>query len=194
LPAFFFIRRPAGLTWLYTSICIFIAENKNGFMGWIGKAIVLLCVCCGNGCFGQEGAGKFNRPAFYNAMAGKSQVEIDYQLDLLKVAGIPDQQAYEGALLMKKAGLAAGAKKKLSLFKEGHKKLEPAIQKDSTKAELRFLRLMIQEHAPGILGYKNDLNRDTRYIKDNFKRLPAAVQEAVREYSKKSIFLQPSDF
>jgi hypothetical protein len=163
-------------------------------MRWIGTLILLLCMGCSKGSFGQEAVNRFNRADFYHAMAGKDRIAVDQQLDLLKAAATPDKAAFEGALLMKKAGLVSGAQKKLSLFKEGHKKLEPVIQKDSTKAELRFLRLIIQENAPGILGYKKDLSRDTRFIKDNFKRLPAAVQDAVREYSKKSIFLQPSDF
>ena len=66
---------------------------------------------------------------------------------------------------MKKAGIINGAGKKLNLFKAGRKKLEAEIKKDSSNVELRFLRLMTQENAPGILGYKNELQTDREYIR-----------------------------
>ena len=95
---------------------------------------------------------------------------------------------------MRKAGLAKGASNKLSLFKSGHKKLEESIKKNNSNAEFRFLRLIIQEHAPGILGYKNDMQQDVDYIKKSYKDLPQAVQQAISNYSKQSKILNPADF
>ena len=66
---------------------------------------------------------------------------------------------FTGALLMKKAGFNAPPAIKLHLFKSGHKMLEAAIRNNPENAEFRFLRLIIQEHAPGILGYKNDIGK-----------------------------------
>src|SRR5207253_3424423 len=104
-----------------------------------------------------------------------------------------DKPAFEGALLMKKAELANGPGKKLNLFKDGHKKLEAAIKKDDDNAEYRFLRLMIQEHAPKMLGYKEDLQKDSAYIRQSYKKLPAEVQEAIINYSKTSKILRSDD-
>jgi len=126
-------------------------------------------------------------------MAGKNADAINKQLEVIKTSSVTEKNAYEGALLMKKAGIAGGPKKKLDLFKEGHKKLEAVLQKDSSNVEFRFLRLMIQEHAPGILGYKGQLENDSQYIRENFGKLLPVVQQAVREYSKKSIFLKSAD-
>ena len=89
--------------------------------------------------------------------------------------------------------MVTGPKKKLDLFKEGHKKLEAALNKDSSNTEFRFLRLMIQEHAPGLLGYKRELEKDRLYIKNNFKKLPPVLQDAVISYSKESKILKPGD-
>ena len=83
---------------------------------------------------------------------------------------------------------------KLNIFKEGHRKLEAVIKKDNMNAELRFLRLIIQENAPGILGYKSDLKQDSELIKKSFTDLPQVVQQAIIDYSKKSKILNPSDF
>jgi len=58
---------------------------------------------------------------------------------------------------MKKAGLVAGVGNKLKVFKTGLQELEASIKQDNTNAEYRFMRLMIQENAPGILGYKKEI-------------------------------------
>jgi len=150
-------------------------------------------VQAGNGLLAQDAEAGFTKSNFYSAMSGNKEDEINKQLDLVPGAPATEKNAYEGALLMKKAGITGGTKKRLDLFKSGHKKLEAAIQKDSSNTEFRFLRLMIQEHAPGILGYKGEMDKDRLYIKNNFKKLPSVVQEAVREYSKESKILKPAD-
>ncbi len=141
----------------------------------------------------QEAGNKFNKSSFYAAMRGKEEAAVDKQIALLAITAIEEKTAYEGALLMKKAGLASGPKKKLDLFKEGHEKLEAVLNKDSSNTEYRFLRLMIQEHAPGILGYKKQIESDKRFVKNNYKKLSPVVQEAVVNYSKESKILKPAD-
>ena len=156
---------------------------------WKGAAIfVILTVACFAGR-----AQAFNRNDFYSAMASGTINTIDEQIMLLKNSTIHDKPAFEGALLMKKAGLVSGGGKRMNLFKDGHKKLEAAIKENDDNAEYRFLRLMIQEHAPGILGYKNDLKKDSAYIRQSYKKLPAEVQEAIVNYSKTSKILKSAD-
>jgi hypothetical protein len=159
---------------------------------WKGVAIfVILTAACSIGN-GQS----FNRKAFYSVMASGNTQTVDEQINLLKNSAPTspkDKEAFEGALLMKKAGLVSGPGRKLNLFKDGHKKLEAAIKEDDNNAEYRFLRLMIQEHAPGILGYKDDLKKDSTYIRQSYKKLPAEVQEAIINYSKVSKILKSED-
>lgn len=159
----------------------------------IWLCLIVLCMTGVNRAFAQEGSSGFTKKEFYQTMAGKDKVGIDKQLNVLQTASVADKKAYEGALLMKKAGLGGSAKKKLDLFKQGHKKLESALQQDSSNTEYRFLRLMIQEHSPGILGYKANIEADKMYIKNNFKKLQPVVQEAVQQYAKKSRILKPAD-
>ena len=146
-----------------------------------------------NFVFAQEKESSFKKTDFYAAMQANSEDAVNKQLDLLKTADIAGKDAFEGALLMKKAGIVGGPKKKLDLFKAGHTKLEAVLSKDSSNAEFRFLRLMIQEHAPGILGYKGELQKDKLFIKNNYKKLQPVVQEAVANYSKESKILKPGD-
>lgn len=127
-----------------------------------------------------------DRSAFYTAIASDNITVIDAQLAVLKTASGADKDAFEGALLMKKAGLVAKTKEKMSLFKAGRGKLEIAIDKENNNAEYRFLRLLIQENAPKIVNYRSDVTDDIAVIKANYKALPASVQQAIADYSKKS--------
>lgn len=56
---------------------------------------------------------------------------------------------------------------KLTTFKKGKNNLEKAIRLDAKNAELRWLRLNIQLHAPSFLGYKDDITKDKQFIKAN---------------------------
>ena len=132
----------------------------------------------------------FDKSAFYNAMAANNLDAINSQLSIVKLASISEKDAYEGALLMKKAGLVTKAKEKLSLFKAGRLKLEASIKKDNGNTEFNFLRLIIQEHAPKIVEYRSDIENDIAAIRSNYKTLPQVVQQAINDYSKKSKVLK----
>jgi hypothetical protein len=143
--------------------------------------------------YGQDKNPEFDRREFYKAMQVDKMDLVDAELSQIKTASIKGKDAFEGALTMKKAGLSSGPIKKLKIFKSGHKKLENAIQKDSANLEFRFLRLMIQENAPGILGYKKEMDKDSELIRKGYKNLPEPVQHAVLNYNKKSKVLKLQD-
>jgi hypothetical protein len=136
----------------------------------------------------------FNRPGFYTVLETGNVDKIDAELTLLSATSIPEKEAYEGVLLMKKAGLVAKPAEKLRFFKSGRIKLESSLLKDSTNGEYHFLRLIIQEHAPRIVKYSTDLEKDRHYIHHTFKNLSPAVRQAILDYSKKSKILRPEDF
>jgi len=154
----------------------------------IGKGVFnLVFILSVAGVAGQPG---FNQTVFYSVMASGNTVDIDRQLSLLKGAGLPEKKAYEGALLMRKAGMVKKAKDKLSLFKAGRSLLETSIGADNDNTEYRFLRLIIQEHAPAIVQYRNKIEQDSRWIQANFKHLSPLLQQQVIDYSKKSKVLK----
>jgi len=123
-------------------------------------------------------------------MASDNLHEINAQLNIVTVISASEKEAYEGALLMKKAGLITKAKDKLSLFKSGRLKLEASLKKDNRNIEFYFLRLIIQEHAPKIVNYRTELENDSLLVRTNYKTLPQVVQQAIIEYSKKSKVLK----
>ena len=136
----------------------------------------------------------FDKAVFYQVMKSGGIDEIDGQLSILSTSVIKEKEAYEGALLMRKAGVGKKAKEKLSPFKSGRIKLETAIHLDNDNVEYHFLRLMIQEHAPKITKYHSQIKEDSQYIRENFKELPEVVQKVVIDYSKTSKILKAGDF
>ena len=132
-------------------------------------------------------AQSFDKAAFYHALSSESIDVINTQISLVKASSIAEKEAYEGALLMKKAGVTNGnASQKLSLFKSGRSKLEASISKNNDNMEYRFLRLIIQENAPKIVKYRNEIEQDSQLVKTNFKTFPQYLQHVITDYSKKS--------
>jgi len=144
--------------------------------------------------YGQHLPANFNKAAFYTAMASQEATEVNRQLEVLRETSAAEKLAYEGALLMKKAGLVSKPKEKLNLFKSGRSKLEAAIKDEDANIEFRFLRLIVQERSPKIVRYKGDIKTDAELVRQSFKDLPPVVQQAVRDFSKVSKSLSPGDF
>ena len=149
--------------------------------------LFVLSVICVQGSSQKPG---FDKSAFYHAIASDDLEEINEQLNIVKSSSINEKEAYEGALLMKKAGLVTKAKEKLSLFKSGRLKLESSIKKEANNTEFCFLRLIIQEHAPKMVKYNSDIESDSLQIRTNYKSLAPVVQQAISDYSKKSKVLK----
>jgi len=135
-----------------------------------------------------------DREKYYSIIQQDELKPIDEELAALNTSSVKGKSAFVGALMMKKAGMIKGASKKLKLFKKGSNQLETAITKDPENAEYRFLRLIIQEHAPGIVNYHNDKAQDKEVIVSSYKKFPSELQKAVSNYSSNSKTLDPKDF
>jgi hypothetical protein len=140
-----------------------------------------------------QGRQVLDKAAFYHIMASGDRDAVEGELTQLGKDLSVENDAYTGALLMRKAGLLVLPGERLRSFKAGRVKLETALAKDSTNGEYHFLRLIIQEHAPAIVRYSNDLQNDRDHIRRSFKTLPPAVQKAILDYSKNSKTLHPED-
>jgi len=135
-------------------------------------------------------ANGLNREAFYKAMEENEKELVNTQLEELKTAPEELRQAFIGAMMMKRASFVAAAGVKLRYFREGHKMLESAIKKDPDNVEYRFLRLMIQEHTPPVVGYRGDIQKDSEFIRKSYKSLSPEIQQFIADYNKKSKFLK----
>lgn len=135
------------------------------------------------------GQSAYDKKPFYKAMSSKDVKLIDDELQRLKAAGDVADSALIGAMVMKKSGYTEGVSNKLSTFIEGRKILERAILAQPANPEYRFLRIMIQENAPGILGYSDNLNEDAKLVNEGLSVLDISVKNAIVNYSKDSEIL-----
>ena len=136
---------------------------------------------------------KFEKAAFYEVMASGNIDAVNNEIAVVANADINNKAGYEGALLMRKAGMVSPAAKKLRFFKLGRIKLETALMADNDNTEYHFLRLAIEENAPKIVKYHADIQKDKLFVQKNFKNLSPAVQHAILDYSKKSKVLHAED-
>jgi hypothetical protein len=136
---------------------------------------------------------EFAKSALYMVLVSGNVDRINAELAVITTVSIKEKEAYQGALLMKKAGLVSRPADKLKFFKLGRIKLETALLKDSSNGEYHFLRLAVQEHAPRIVKYYTDQEKDVQSIRHTFKTLSPPVQQAIIDYSKTSKILHPED-
>ena len=136
---------------------------------------------------------KFDKAAFYSVMSSGNLDDVNQELDIIAASTTPNKEGYEGALLMRKAGLVKKPAEKLKVFKAGRIKLETAILEDKDNIEYRFLRFAIQEHAPKIVKYNKEIETDKQFIIKAYKNLPEVVKNAVTNYTKNSKRLTVQD-
>ena len=118
---------------------------------------------------------------------------VEDELTLLKGSDVKGKMGYTGALLMKEADLVKRPKHKLDLFLAGRKLLETALLTDFENTEFHFLRLTVEEHAPKVVRYHSDIERDKTFIIAKYKGLSPVVQKAILDYCKESKVLHVED-
>src|ERR1700683_4775019 len=84
----------------------------------------------------------FDKAGFYSVMASGRLEEINTELSVVAASSVKEKEAYEGALLIRKAGLLARPKEKLTTFKSSYIKMESSMERVSVNIEYHFLRVM----------------------------------------------------
>ena len=135
-----------------------------------------------------------NNKILYDALFSDSLNIVNATLDNLDTEKpVTYVIAFKGALLMKKSGYIKTVAKKIEVFKSGHKLLEKSINENPKNAEFRFLRLTIQENAPKILKYNDNIDEDKIIIIEKFKKLEPLIQSFIISYAQQSEILKVED-
>ncbi len=115
---------------------------------------------------------------------------VDSLYSQLSSVGIEDNlvlYGYKGAIATLKAKYAKGIKDKKTFFKEGAEMMEDAIAADPENVELHFIRLTVQENAPRIVNYQDQIESDKAIILKNYSLLKEReVKEMIQSYCKSS--------
>ena len=94
--------------------------------------------------------------------------------------------AYKGAAMALKSKFESDKKLKKDLFIEGVKLIESAVGKEPGNAEIRLVRLSIQENTPKFLKYKQHIAEDRKMITNAFNKLPKDLKEHIKGYVSQS--------
>ena len=94
--------------------------------------------------------------------------------------------AYKGAAMALKSKFESDRKLKRDLFIEGVKLIESAVGKEPANAEIRLVRLSIQENTPKFLKYKQHIGEDKKLIINAFNKLPNDLKEHIKGYVSQS--------
>jgi hypothetical protein len=88
----------------------------------------------------------------------------DVFVENYKQSSQPSILAYVCALEMKQAEYSVNPFSKLKIFKRTKKKLDSLVQSNPTDVHLRYIRLMLQEKTPSILGYNDYIEEDKMFL------------------------------
>lgn len=78
-------------------------------------------------------------------------------------------QAYVISLEMKQAEYKLFPWQKLKIFNKGKQKLEQLIIENEKNADLRYIRLVIQEQLPKLLNYSSEIENDKLFLSELLK-------------------------
>ncbi|XRE43647.1 hypothetical protein ACIVBQ_001851 [Tenacibaculum discolor] len=112
-----------------------------------------------------------NAPNFvieYHELATK-EAELSY-IKKYKNSKEVSIQAYVVSLQMKQAKYKMMPWSKLKVFNTEKHKLETLISKNPNNIHLRYVRLVIQENTPSILGYKSSIKKDKQFLKEELQK------------------------
>jgi len=107
---------------------------------------------------------------------------------MTKLAGVKDSGpvvlvGYKAAAITLQAKQQKGAKQKKAKFKEGVDLLEKIITAHPNEIELRLIRLSIQENAPKLLKYRDEISADKQFISTHFSSQKSkALKDHIRGY------------
>ncbi|MDB5273879.1 MAG: hypothetical protein JWO58_2246 [Chitinophagaceae bacterium] len=153
---------------------------------------VLFFLICWNAA--AQSSSKIDRSSFYAALSNGDMDKLNDQLKKITGSSFEEKNAFTGVLKMRKAEFAKGLKTKLDLFKSGGAQLEDEIAKHKSNGEYRFLRLIIQENAPAILNYNDNIEEDAKMVRASYPKLPKETQAAILDYCKRSKVLKAQNF
>lgn len=104
-----------------------------------------------------------------------------------KLSGVPDGSdnkvlvAYKGCSLTLKSKFSGNLGDKIAFMKEGAKLIDAAVAAEPTSAEIRMIRLSVQESVPRIVNYRANKAEDKAAILKHYKDA-GEVKEFIRKF------------
>lgn len=126
------------------------------------------------------------REQYFSATKSKETAEKFYAVMSKCNKDTKTLLAYEGAAIALKSKYTGNLKAKKGLFIEGVTQIEKAIKSDPNNAEIRLIRLSIQENTPKLLKYKANIEEDKKLLLATFDKQSQSLKEYIKNYIKQS--------
>lgn len=144
------------------------------------KTIFLFLILCVTSLNAQDLASF--RAKYSTANANQKNTESFIAFADKSTSTNPAIVGYKAAALFLKSKLNLEKGKRIEYIKSGAKSLESIIASNPDNAELRMIRLSIQENLPKIVGYGKNIKSDKAFILENLKDQPADLKKYIRNF------------
>ncbi|MBV6880370.1 hypothetical protein NG800_008735 [Epilithonimonas ginsengisoli] len=94
--------------------------------------------------------------------------------------------AYKAAAKVLEAKVTTEKNKRKSFVKSGATSLESLIKSNPNNAELRVIRMSVQENIPKIVGYNKNLKEDKSFLISNYSKQNAALKSYIKQFAAQS--------
>jgi hypothetical protein len=96
----------------------------------------------------------------------------------------PVIQGYKAAAQIMQAKIVKNNRK--AMVKSGATALESLIKNNPNNAELRVIRMSVQENIPKIAGYRGGLKDDKTFILNNYSKQTAGLKSYIKRFAAQS--------
>lgn len=103
-----------------------------------------------------------------------------------KTSSDPTISAYKAAAKVLEAKVTTEKNKRKSFVKNGATSLESLIKSNSNNAELRVIRMSVQENLPKIVGYNKNLKEDKTFLINNYSKQNADLKSYIKQFAAQS--------
>ena len=112
-----------------------------------------------------------------------TEEELTAFLDVLNACDNADKTPFYASAVMQQAQFTFWVNKKYEYFAEGKEILENYIQQHPSSLDARYIRLLIQNETPAMLGYKDKIKEDLAYLRSHLPdaNLPVAYKTLIEK-------------
>ena len=103
-----------------------------------------------------------------------------------KTSSDPIISAYKAAAKILEAKITTEKNKRKSFVKTGANNLESIIKSNPNNAELRVIRMSVQENIPKIVGYNKNLKEDKIFLISNYSKQNAELKSYIKQFAAQS--------
>lgn len=110
-----------------------------------------------------------------------------------KSSNDPVISAYKSASKILEAKVTTEKNKRKSFVKSGATTLESIISSNPNNAELRVIRMSVQENLPKIVGYNKNLKEDKTFLINNYSKQNADLKSYIKQFAGQSKTMTASE-